>query len=143
MEFVKKYLVPVVVIPLGGYVLFAITFFSDFAFQSIFRRLFRIGLPLHIPFALLVLVISYFILKSTRLPDLLKAVYFCVPAIVLMLTTYISLYIWPVVAYISEVIVVALMIFYLIRTKKNWIFYYALAFVVCLVIAIKVLGIEI
>ena len=143
MEFIKKYLLPIVVVMVGGFVLFGVAFFGDFAFQTVLRRLVRIEFPLHIPYALLVLVISYFILKSTRLPDLLKAAYFCVPAMVTLLITYISLYNWPVVAYIAEIIVAGLLLFYLIRTKRTWIFYFALAYVLVLVITIRIMGIDI
>lgn len=143
MEFIKKYLVPIVVIMVGGFVLFGVAFFADFAFQSVIRRLVRLEFPLHIPFAVLVLVISYFILKSSKLPDLLKATYFCVPAMVTLLITYISLYNWPVAAYVADVVVAGLLLFYLIRTKRSWIFYYALSYVLVLVIAIRILGIDI
>ena len=143
MEFIKKYLLPVVVIMVGGFFLFGVAFVGDFAFQSVLRRLVRIDFPLHIPYALLVLVISYFILKSTKLPDLFKATYFCMPAMVTLLITYISLYNWVIVAYIAEVIVAGLLLFYLIRTKRTWIFYFALSYVLVLVITIRILGIDI
>lgn len=139
----RKYLLPIFVIPAGGLVLFGLTFMADFAFQSLLRIVFKAGGPLHVLFALLTLVASYYVLKADKLPDLLKAVYFTVPAIVSLITVYISLYQWPVMAYVSMAVVAALLILYLYRTRRSWIFYYALGFVGVVLLVVQLTGMEI
>jgi hypothetical protein len=96
----------------------------------------------HVSFAFIIMLIAWFVFKS-KLKDFYKAVYAMVPTAVILVTTGILLYQWPMVLYVIGTIFYGTIIIYLYKTKKSWIFYYAVTLVSAALLILGVLGIDI
>lgn len=80
-------------------------------------------------------LISWGVFKS-RLGELYKAAYSTVPVAVALVTTGMFLYRWPILAYSVGAIIVGAVILYLHRTKKNWLYYYAVILIASVLLII-------
>jgi hypothetical protein len=145
----------IIAMPILGFILLNLTFMFDALFQSILRTILRkfitfnyntiaswIPISMHMSFALLILVISWFILKS-KLKDLYKAVYSPVPVAVILVTEGIFLYHWSAVVYIVGALTYGIIILYLYKTKKSWYFYYSVSWITLALLIIGILGVDI
>lgn len=142
----------VVAIPVLSYLLLVLTFIVDAAFQHLIDRFFPPTYNMesnwlppskHIMFLVLVLIISFFILRAKKLKDFYKAVYSSVPTGVLLATAGLSLYSWPAVQYSVCVLIYAVIIFYLFKTKRSWMYFYAVSAVALSLLLMTVFGVEI
>lgn len=141
-------------VPVAGYILLMLTFVLDFLFQSILNRFFSayynnnmtihwFPASKHLWFAVIIVIISWFIFKSKKLKELYKAVYAVVPTAVVLVTVGIFLYKWPAVAYTAGVLIYGTIIFYLYKNKKSWVFYYSVTLVAIVLLIMSILGIDI
>lgn len=133
-----------------GFVLLNLTFILDWGFQSAINLLFPRdidknlrGIPFrHFLFFVLILIVSWFILK-TKLPLILKTAYAMVPLAVVYVTLGIFLYSWPVFLYSIGIFLYIGILYYLYRGKKNWLYAYSVTFVSLILILMAILGVEI
>ena len=152
---ILKNILIIIAMPILGFILLNLTFMFDALFQSILRTILRkfitfdyntitswIPISTHMSFALLILVISWFILKS-KLKDLYKAVYSPVPVAVILVTEGIFLYHWSAVVYIIGALTYGIIILYLYKTKKSWHFYYSVSWVTLALLIMGILGVDI
>lgn len=97
----------------------------------------------HYVYVILILLLSWFVLKS-KLNDLFKATYLTMPLIVVLAEVGIHLYQQPpwVTAGISTVIVGA-MLFYLYKKKLSWLYYFSTFYVVAMALYVLFSGMEI
>lgn len=139
-------------IPVLSYFLLTLTFLVDAGFQHLIDRLFQptysaetnwLPPSKHIMFLVLILVISFFILRAKKLKDFYKAVYSSVPTGFLLATAGLSLYRWPAVQYSVCVLIYAVILFYLFKTKRSWMYFYAVSAVALSLLLMNAFGVEI
>lgn len=75
-------------------------------------------------FIVIIASISGLIFRS-KLKEIYKATYAIVPLAVVYVAIGIALFRWPVLAYGVNALIFGAVIFYLYKTKKSWLFYYA------------------
>lgn len=102
-----------------------------------------VPLVLHLITAIIFLLGSYTILRSERLKDVYKAMFSIVPIAVLLVYTGMFLYNWPIAVYAVSVVIVAAILFYLYRTKRPWMYYYALFLISSALLYMQITGIDI
>jgi lipoprotein signal peptidase len=102
-----------------------------------------IPLAIHISTAIIFLIASLLILRSERLKDVYKAMFSIVPIAVLLVYTGMFLYNWPIAVYAVSVVIVAAILFYLYRTKRPWMYYYALFLISTALLYMQITGIDI
>lgn len=145
-------LIPIIVIPVAGLVLLNLAF----AFTAIIRyALFILYNPsggdgpffmprlFHVITPLIFMVISYLVLSNKKLKDIYKATFSVVPTAVLLVYTGIFLYNWPLAVYIVSGVIVTAVFFYLYRTKRHWMYYYAVSLVSVALLYMQIRGIDI
>lgn len=146
-----KRIFTLIAIPILGYILLNLTFIFDFLFQSMLDKFFPIDYNMtcawfpmgkHILFMVIIALISWFILKS-NLKELYKAIYSAVPTAVILVTVGMFLYHWPIIEYVVSMLILGIIIFYLYKTKKSWIFYYAVTWVALGLLVMSILGMDI
>jgi hypothetical protein len=124
-----------------GFILLNIAFIFDFIFQSLiigaikffvagdpFMEFFWFPPMMHLLFAGVIGLISWFVLKS-KLRPLLKAIYMTVPLAVVFVTIGIFLYRWPIAVFSLSGLFGAGVLYYLYRAKQPWIYYYTVILV--------------
>ena len=123
--------VPLIVIPLGGLLMMALTFVLYAVIYNLLESLFFPNDPLSFPagafrraFAV-VLVLLYLLLSRKSLSDLPKAILLTGPLSVVIITVGHALYENPAVSILAMFVAIALCGFLLYRFKKPWIYYYA------------------
>lgn len=122
-----------------GFILLNAAFIFDFLYQSAVRLLLRpligpevfllsaswIHSFLSISFAAIIVVISYFVLKSD-FSIIIKAAFFTVPVATALITVGLAFYRQPVLAFALCGLICALMLRYMYMKKVHWLYYYAL-----------------
>ncbi len=145
-------IVALIVIPLVGYVLLLIAFLLTAIIRMGLARLFFMGdsepaawMPrfFHIGTALLFLLLSFLVLRMKNLKPLYKATFSVVPTAVLLVYTGMFLYNWPTVVYIISGLIVISILLYLYKTKRSWMFYYAIGLVSITLLYMQINGIDI
>lgn len=145
-------IVALIVIPLVGYVLLLIAFLLTAIIRMGLARLFFMGdsepaawMPrfFHIGTALLFLLLSFLVLRMKNLKPLYKATFSVVPTAVLLVYTGMFLYNWPTVVYIISGLIVISILLYLYKTKRSWMFYYAVGLVSITLLYMQINGIDI
>jgi len=140
-----------VVIAFFGFILLNLTILFDFLIQSAIDQFFPAGLNMtsrwyppvkHIIFVAIIALISWGVFKS-RLGELYKATYSTVPVAVALVTTGMFLYRWPILAYGVSAVILGAIILYLNRTKKTWLYYYAVILVASVLLIMGLLGVDI
>lgn len=96
----------------------------------------------HILFVMIIALISWFVFKS-KLKKLHKAIYSTVPTAVILVTVGMFFYQWPIISYIVGILIYGIIIFYLYKTKKSWLFYYAVTWVVLVLLIMSIFRIDI
>lgn len=148
---VLKNVLTFIAIPAAGYILLLLTFMLDALFQMAINRFFPLNynmtvywLPIskHILFAVIILILALLVFKS-KLKDSYKAVFAAVPTAVILITEGIFLYRWPAVEYIICPLTYGIIIFYLYKTRKSWIYYYSVSWVALALLVMAITGVEI
>lgn len=136
-----KNILSTLAITVFGFILLNITFLFDVVYQGILRLI--IGrfillnpelnlrwLPplMHGSFVIVILVISWFILRS-KLKRLFKAIYLTVPTATVLVTLGMFLYHWPLISYVLNGLLCLCALYYLYRAKQSWLYYYAIILV--------------
>jgi hypothetical protein len=160
-QIAKKYptvknILSAIAVPVIGFLLLNLVFLFDFLFQTVVRRIFAFLsknmdpgqipflLPpsLHLLFAILILLISWFVLRS-KLGTLAKAIYLTVPWAVVLATLGILLYQQPLILAVIGISLTFSILVYLYRTKQPWIYYYSVLLVAVSLSVFTLLGGEI
>ncbi|MDP3387084.1 MAG: hypothetical protein Q8S24_07610 [Eubacteriales bacterium] len=145
-------IIALIFIPLVGFVLLNIAFLLTAVIRMGLARLFFMGnsepaawMPrfFHIGTAMLFLLLSFLVLRMKSLKPLFKATFSVVPTAVLLVYTGMFLYNWPAVVYVVSGLIVASIIFYLYKTKRSWMFYYAVGLVSATLLYMQINGIDI
>lgn len=129
----KAYGLPLVVIPVGGLIMIALTLAIYLGLYLLLESLFYSKNPLGLPAGILrigctiALVVLYLVLLRTRLPDMLKAIFLAGPLAAAIITTGHALSARPTVSIIAMFGVAAACGILLYVSKKPWIYYYAAA----------------
>jgi hypothetical protein len=144
----------VLAVIVGSTILLNLTFLLDAVYQMPIRRLAALFLPLgpdselsgfpflmHGSFAVLMLIASWFILKS-KLRTLFKAIYLPVPLAVVYVTFGIFLYQWLLAEYAICSLFGFGVIFYLYKTRQPWLYYASFAFITLALLAMAITGTE-
>ena len=151
----KKYL-PLITIPVVGFILLNLTFIFAAVIHIIYSRLLGrlfsmysnmgvrwIPVSRHFVFAIIIIVISWFIFKSKKIKDLYKAIFAVVPTAVILVTEGIFFYQWPVATYALGALIYGIIIFYLYKKKKPWFYYYSVSWVSLVLLLMGIFGIDI
>ena len=123
--------VPLIVIPLGGLVVMALTLVLYGVLFNLLESLFFPNDPLSFPagafrmvFAI-AMALLYLLLLRTQLSDLLKAILMTGPLSAVVITVGHALYEQPAVSISAMVVTIAICGLLLYQFKKPWIYYYA------------------
>ncbi|HOZ36212.1 MAG TPA: hypothetical protein PLR18_00015 [bacterium] len=124
-----------------GFILLNLTFLFDAVYQGVLRFIISRFIPLnpelnlrwlppsmHASFAVVILIISWFVLRS-KLRPLFKATYLTVPTATTLVTLGLFLYRWPLISYILGGLLCLCALYYLYRAKQSWLYYYAIILV--------------
>lgn len=138
-----------------GFILLNLTFLFDALYQGVIRGIVRLFIPLgpdtrlywfpplmHASFVLVILLISWIVFRSS-LGVLYKAIYMTVPVAVVLATIGMFLYRWSMVSYSLGTLVCGGALYYFYRTKKSWLYYYAVILVGLALAIFTLLGGEI
>lgn len=151
---IVKNILSAVTIIFFGFVLLNLTFLLDFLFQSIIDSLISFftkadfmawpWLPLvkHSLFAVVIGLISWLVFRS-KIRDFYKATFLTVPTAVVLVTIGILLFHWPIAVYSISGLLVAGALCYLYRTKKPWLYWYAVILVSLALAIMSLTGAEI
>lgn len=147
-----KHILALFIIPIGGLVLLNLAFLLTAVIRFVFARFLISGseeparwvpLVIHLCTAIIFLFASYIILRSERLKDVYKAMVSVVPIAVLLVYTGMFLYNWPIAVYAVSVVIVAAILFYLYKTKRPWMYYYALFLISSALLYMQITGMDI
>ncbi|MHB8963106.1 MAG: hypothetical protein ACYC5K_08130 [Saccharofermentanales bacterium] len=123
----------IIKITLAGLVLMGLAYGLYVLFHFIIQRSVFAAAAIIIPtvytrlvFAL-IMVLSYWFVSRSKMKDLIKAIAATVPTGSLILAAGIGLYQWPAAAWAAKLLVLALIVLYLYKSKKQWIYFYAVA----------------
>lgn len=154
-KIILKNILSIFAVPIFGFILLNLTFILDAVFQGLIELFVRIFVefdentswywfpPLrHGLFIVLIALISWVIFKS-KLKTIYKAIYLPVPAAVIFVTIGMFLYQWPVITYSLSSLFGIGVLFYLYRTKKPWLYYYAFSLIGITMLMVGILGVEI
>jgi len=138
--YVKNFL-SVLAVAVFGFILLNLTFLFDYLVQTLIRVPLTWFLPagfemtywwvppfMHTMFVVIIALISWFVFKS-KLGKIYKAIYSTVPLAVTFVTFGIMLYRWPALVYSVSALVFGVILVYLYRTKKPWLYYYTVILV--------------
>ncbi len=148
---VAKNIFYAVAIAFFGFILLNLTFIFDWLIQTVIDQFFPADFNMtktwyppikHLIFVVIMALISWGVFKS-RLSAIYKAIYTTVPVAVALVTTGIFLYRWPILAYSVSAVIVGAIILYLYRTKKTWLYYYAVILMASVLLIMSILGVEI
>jgi hypothetical protein len=106
------------------------------------QNLFLIPPFLHMLFAILILLISMFVLRS-KLGTLWKAIFLTVPWAVVLAALGILLYQQPIILAVIGLMLTISILVYLYRTRQPWIYFYSVLLVVVALSVFTFLGGEI
>lgn len=136
-----------------GFVLFNFAFLLAAivgnSYRTLIRFLFKgidnlnfVNFMWHYIFVIIILVLSWFILRS-KLSDLLKASYLTMPLIVILTEIGLQLFDWQIAVWILGIAFVSGVLLYLYKTKRSWLYYFATIYVSIVAMLVVVLGIDI
>ena len=124
-----------------GFILLNLTFLSDALYQGAIRRFIGLFVPLgpelafdwfpplmHGSFVVIIGLISWLVFRS-KLKIIYKAIFMTVPVAVVLVTTGMFLYHWPVVSYSVGAFLCTGTLYYFCRTKQPWIYFWAVILV--------------
>ena len=150
-----KNILSAVAVAVFGFILLNLTFIFDAIYQTPIRLLVRLFIPLepdsdlywfpplmHGSFVVVIGLISWFVFRS-KLRILYKAIYMTVPVAVVLVTTGIFLYQWPIVSYSVGSLLCVGTLYYFYRTKQPWLYYYTVILVGLTLAIFTLLGGEI
>lgn len=150
-----KNILSVIIITLFGFVLLNLTFILDFLFQGLIDAIvnlftktdFNMAWPWFPPlkhglFVVVIGLVSWLVFKS-KLKDIYKATYLTVPTAVILVTIGMSFYRWPVAVYSICGVLVAGILYFFYRTKKPWLYCYAVIIVSLVLLIMNLTGTEI
>lgn len=136
-------------------VLLNLIFLLDYGFQSLFMWLINLFTPtsfetvaswfpfaLHLAFVAFICLISWAIFRS-RMKVFYKATFLTVPMATILMTFGILLYRWPVVSYVVSSLFTLGVLYYLYRTKKPWLYYFAVTLISLILLVMNITGTEI
>jgi hypothetical protein len=145
-------IIPIIVIPLVGLVLLNLAFMLTAVIRISLFTLSNSGgseparwlpLAMHLATAVILLLISFLVLRNKKLKDIYKATFSVVPIAVVLVYTGMFLYNLPIVVYVLSAVIVAAIAFYLYKTKKPWMYFYALFLISSALLYMQVTGIDI
>ncbi len=139
-----------------GFMLLNLTFILDYLFHLAAEQVFGLFTSganpenvfpwysplIHFLFAVVILFISWLIFRL-KIPHLSKAYFLTVPLAVVFVTLGIFLYRSPVTLFIISILITALLVYYLSKTKQPWIYLYTVVLVTSTLGAFYLLGGEI
>ena len=150
-----KNILSAIIIAILGFILLNLTFFLDFIFQSILRRLAMIFIGqnpemnlhwfpfvMHLLFMVFILFISLIIFR-TKIKTFFKAVFLVVPIATVLATIGIFFYQWPIIVYVLGFLFILGIIYYFYKTKQLWLYYYSVILVSLVLAIFTALGGEI
>ncbi|HAE41804.1 MAG TPA: hypothetical protein DCG34_02660 [Clostridiales bacterium] len=145
-------IIALIFIPLVGFILLNITFLVAAVIRLGFDRVFLASnierapwMPrfFHIFTALILFLLSYLIIRIKNMRPLFKATYTMVPTALLLVYIGMFLYNWPIAVYIISGLIIASILFYLYRTKRSWMYYYAVGLVSATLLYMQINGMDI
>jgi len=122
-----------VLIPISGLLVLALCYIGYLAVYMFIESVFFTNNPTSVPAGIIrnsytiVLIAVYLILLRTKISDRFKAIILIGPMTMLIIAVILALYLTPVLAVISTMVIAVCCFFLLYKYKKPWIFYYAAA----------------
>jgi hypothetical protein len=137
----RSKLLSLVLIPTCGLLVLALCYLGYFAVYMFIESVFFTNNPTSVPAGIIrssyaiVLIAVYLLLLRTKLSDLIKTIILIGPMTMLIITVILTLYLTPVFAALSTILITAFCIFLMYKYRKPWIYYYASAISVVAAIA--------
>lgn len=152
---ILKNILSVVAITFFGFVLLNLTFVLDFLFVTAITKLINLFTSIDLAitygwyppvmqglFIITIGLVSWLVFRS-KLGTFLKAAYLTIPTAIALATVGMSLYRWPVVVYSLSGLLVIITLYYFYRTKKPWLYWYAIIIVSFALLIMVLTGAEI
>lgn len=148
LKLYQKNILSLLVIVVGGFILFNLAFLLAALILKVVTSIWGMteheGSPVvgKMVYLLILLFISWFVFHS-RLNEIIKATYFSMPLMVILVMVGISLYHqskW-LIAGIGTVIICGVL-FYLYKKKLSWLYYFSTFYVVVLALCIMLFNIQ-
>ncbi len=140
-KIIFKNIIPLIAVPIFGFVLLNITFLFYAIFQGSLRRLimifidfsqetnlFWIPAAMRLLFVIVILIISFFVLR-TKMKPILKAIFLTAPTATILVIIGIFFYQQPVIVYILGFLFVFSVLYYFYKTKQPRLYYYSVILV--------------
>jgi len=152
---IVKNILSALAVAVFGFILLNLAFIFDALFQNVVKRFLRLFTStdlnmaynwypptMHATFVVIICLISWPVFRS-KLGTLYKATYMTVPLAVVFVTLGISFYRRPAIAYALGGLFGIGVLYYLYRTKKPWLYYYALILIGLVMLMVGLFKIEI
>lgn len=145
-------IIPIIVIPIVGFVLLNLSFLLAAGVRVGIHLLINAIIdnpPKWLPFIshiitfTFLITLSFFVIRSKRINDLIKATFFVVPTAVILVYIGIFLSNFPVFLYLLSGIVVLGISYYLYKFNKSWMYFYSLILVSFTLLIMMIFGIDI
>ncbi len=149
----QKNILSALVIMVGGFILFNVAFMLAFLVNTAYGFAIRsfvdgtenanfVHSLWHYIFIIIVLVISWFVLRS-KLNDLAKATYLTMPVAVVLTEVGLQLFEMQALVWVVGAAIVLAVLFYLYKTKRSWMYYFATLYAAAVMAIVVLAGIEI
>lgn len=127
----KSRLLPVVIIPVCGLFVLALSYAGYFAVYMFVESVFFPNNPTSVPAGTIrntytaLLLAVYLLILRTKIRDLIKAIILIGPLTMLIIAINLAYYLKPVLAIASTLVIAICCSYLLYRYKKPWFYYYA------------------
>lgn len=128
MELFVRKIIPALAIPILGLIFFNLTIALGFFSLSVFDNVFHLGgqQAWHPQALAFVAVISAGLLKS-QLREEIKAIFVFVLTAYMLASSSMLLWQWPIMAYLTGVLIYSGLLAYLIWRKCSWVYFYSVS----------------
>ena len=96
----------------------------------------------HYVYLILIILLSWFVLRL-QLNDLVKATFLTMPLVVVLAVVGVKFYTLPVLVYVISALIIATILFYLYKTKRSWLYYFATLYVALVMLYVMLSGMQI
>jgi hypothetical protein len=101
----------------------------------------------YMPITMLVIsiciIIGYWFVFKSKIKEIYKATLMTVPAAIILAIDGIELYRWPVIAYSVGVVLTLGILYYFYRTKRSWLYWFAVIIVAVVFLVMNLTSVEI
>lgn len=96
----------------------------------------------HYVYLIFIILLSWGFLRL-HLNDLVKATFLTLPLVIVLAEVGVQFYKLPVLVYVINALIIATVLFYLYKTKRSWLYYFATLYVAVVMLYVMLSGMQI